>query len=105
MNVRSLPSGPSASFTDSVAEPEDLIVPVEVPALTLMPTPAGNPPRGGDSVTVNVSGPSTSPSWSVSTVNLLNRPVPEASAAKVRVPLALSKSDADAVSSDEMLVA
>ena len=105
MNVRSLPSTPSASLTDNSAEPEDLIVPLAVPAPTLMPTPAGNPARGGDSVTVNVSGPSTTPSWSVFTVNVWNSAVPDAAAGNVRLPLALAKSDADVVSSDEMLVA
>ena len=103
MNVRSPPSSPEASLTDSSAKPPPVIVPV--PVASLMPTPGGKPPDGADRVTVNVSSPSTSSSATVVTVNVRDSAAPVAFAAKVRLPLALSKSDADAVSPGSTLVA
>ena len=64
--------------------------------------PCGKPSAGGDNVTVNVSSPSTRLSATAATVNVWDSASPVASAAKVRLPLALSKSDADAVSSGPM---
>ena len=106
MKVRSLPSSPSASLTDSVASPrppDPVIVPVPVPSPML--TPGGKPSAGADNVTVNVSSPSARPSSTAATVNVWDSASPVASASKVRLPLVLSKSDSDAVSPDSMLVA
>jgi len=54
---------------------------------------------------VNVSSPSARSSATVVTVNVWDSAAPVASAANVTLPLALSKSDADAVSSGPMPVA
>ena len=105
MNVRSPPSAAEASLTDRIAEPGLVIVPLAVPPRRLMPTPAGNPPGGCNRLTVNVSGPSISGSRSAATVNVWDSAAPVDSASKVSLPLVLSKSDSDAVSSASMLVA
>ena len=103
MNVRSPPSSPEASLTDNSAKPPPVIVPVPVASPMLMPT--GNPSDGADRVTVNVSSPSARLSATVVTVNVWDSASPVAFAAKARLPLALSKSDSDAVSSGPMPVA
>jgi len=64
--------------------------------------PGGKPSAGADRVTVNVSGPSARPSAIAATVKVWDSASPVASASNVRLPLALSKSDSDAVSSGPM---
>jgi len=106
VNVRSPPSTPSASLTDNSVETAGVVSAiVPVPVASLMPTPGGRPPAGADRVTVNVSSPSTRSSATAATANVWDSAAPVAFAAKVRLPLALSKSDSDAVSSGPMAVA
>ena len=70
-----------------------------------MLTRGGKPADGADRVTVNVSSPSSRLSVAAATVNVRDSASPVASASNVRLPLMLSKSDSDAVSSGPMPVA
>jgi len=102
-NVKSPPSPPEASVTDSVAGSLALIVPV--PVLLLRLIPGGKLLDGSVRVTVNVSGPSARLSSVAATVNVCDRPAPLAPASIVTVPEVLVKSDCNAVLPDAMLVA
>ena len=72
VNVRSSPSSPEASLTESsawaVGALASAIVPV--PVASAIRTPAGRPADGADRVTVNVSSPSTTSSATAATVNV-----------------------------------
>ena len=85
-----IPSATDTSSTDNVAASLALIVPVPVPSEMLMP--AGKPPAGADSVTVNVSAPSARMSSVAATVNVCIRSLPVAPDEKVRLLLVLVKS-------------
>ena len=107
MNVRSSPSVPEASLTENSAWAVGVLASaiVPVPVASAIRTPAGRPADGADSVTVNVSSPSSRLSVAAATVNVRDSASPVASASNVRLPLVLSKSDSDAVSSGPTLVA
>ena len=103
VNVTLLPSFADALFTDTVAASLALIVPTPVESLML--TPVGKLLDGSVRVTVNVSAPSARASSVAATVNVCIRSEPDAPDANVTVPLALVKSDDDAVSPVSTLVA